>query len=101
MRIIPIVDAPSQTLNVQLAAQSVRLELYQTTTGFFANVYINDAIVIGGVVCENLNLLVRSRYLGFVGDLMFQDTQGLDDPSYPGLGTRFLLCYLEAAEIGP
>ena len=40
-----------------------------------------------------------SSYLGFVGDLMFSDTQGTSDPSSPGLGTRYLLMYIEASDL--
>lgn len=99
MQIIPLTDTFAQTLLVQLAGQSARIELLQKSTGFFCHLYVSDVLVIGGVLCENLNRIVRSTYLGFIGDLMFQDTQGSDDPSSPGLGTRFLLCYLEASEV--
>ena len=40
-----------------------------------------------------------SPYLGFVGDLMFADTQGASDSSYDGLGTRYLLVYLEVSDL--
>jgi hypothetical protein len=99
MQAIPIIDAPSQTLTVQLGGQSCRIDIAQKSTGMFADLYVNDALVIGGVVCENLNRIVRSAYLGFIGDLTFADTQGYADPAYPGLGTRFLFVYLEPADL--
>jgi len=100
VQIIPIVDTDSQTLNVQLAEQSVKLNLYQTAgQGFYCDVYVNDAIIIGGVLCEDRNKIVRDTYRGFVGDLMFVDEQGTSDPSSPGLGTRYLLYYLEASDL--
>jgi hypothetical protein len=72
------------------------------TDGFdalYADLYVNNAPVVNGVVCQNLNRVVRDDYLGFIGDLMFQDTQGTSDPLSPGLGTRFLFCYLEANDV--
>lgn len=99
MQIIPIVDAPSQTLAVQLAGQSCTINVYQKSTGLFLDLLVNDALIVGGVICENMNRIVRSLYLGFVGDLLFQDTQGESDPSTPGLGTRFVLCYLETSDL--
>lgn len=99
MLIIPIIDTPSQSLKVQLAGQNCKINLYQKSTGFYCDLYVNDALIVGGVICENLNRIVRSSYLGFTGDLMVMDTQGCDDPSTPGLGTRFLLCYLETADL--
>lgn len=100
MQTIPMNDVFSQTVNVQLGQQNCRLDLYQKSTGFYCDVYVNDALVIGGVICQNLNQIVRDSYLGFIGDLMFDDTQGLDDPSSPGLGTRFQLCYIPPDELG-
>lgn len=98
MLIIPIIDTPSQSLKVQLAGQNCKINLYQKSTGFFCDLYVNDALIVGGVICENLNRIVRSAYLGFTGDLMMMDTQGSDDPSTPGLGARFLLCYIETSD---
>ena len=100
MQIIPIADIYSQTLNVTLANQSCTINLYQTTNcGLFCDLYVNNALVIGGVICQNLNRIVRDTYLGFVGDLTFLDNQGQNDPSSPGLGTRFSLCYLSASDL--
>ena len=99
MQIVPIVDAYSQVVNVQLGGQSCAISLYQKSTGFYCDLYVGGALIIGGVICQNLNRIVRSLYLGFIGDLCFMDTQGALDPSSPGLGTRYLLCYLEIADL--
>ena len=100
MLIIPISDVPSQVFQVLLGGQNCRIKLYQKSTGFYCDLYVNDILIIGGVICQNLNRIVRSVYLGFVGDLAFNDLQGLSDPSYPGLGTRYELCYLELSDLG-
>lgn len=42
--------------------------------------------------------LVCREYAGFIGNLLFIDTQGSSDPSYDGLGGRFALVYLTAEE---
>jgi hypothetical protein len=99
MLVIPLTDAYSQTLTVQLAGQGCKISLYQKSTGMFCDLYVNDVLIIGGVICENINRIVRSLYLGFTGDLIFVDTQGSSDPSSPGLGTRYLLYYLEASDL--
>ena len=98
MQIIPVSDTPNQTFNVMLAGQACMIDLYQTNGyGLYCDLYVNNVPIIGGVVCENLNRIVRDAYLGFIGDLYWNDTAGKDDPSYPGLGTRFQFCYLNAA----
>jgi Concanavalin A-like lectin/glucanases superfamily/SPRY domain len=67
----------------------------------YLDLFVNDAPVITGVVCQNLNRLVRLSYLGFSGDLMWQDTHGTNDPTSPGLGTRYQLCYVESTDSVP
>lgn len=100
MLIIPINDVYSQTLTVQLANQNCTLNLYQKSTGLYCDVLVNNIQIIGGVLCQNLNRIVRDTYLGFIGDLAFQDTQGSNDPSSPGLGSRYVFCYLELSDLG-
>lgn len=99
MQVIPIQPLPNQTMQVQLANQPCTLNIYQLAYGLFIDVVLNDSIIVGGVICENLNRIVRSLYLGFVGDFVFVDTQGTDDPIYTGLGDRFILVYLEEADL--
>lgn len=98
MRVIPIAASPSQTLSVVLANQSCGMNIYQKTPGLFADLYVNDVLIIGGVLCLNTVLIVRDAYLGFTGDLAFFDMQGLDDPVYTGLGSRWLLAYVETTD---
>ncbi len=96
MIVIPTQATPNQNLQVQLANQPCSISIYQEAYGLFLDLYVNNALVIGGVICENLNRIVRSAYLGFVGDLAFVDTQGTDDPIYTGLGDRWQLVYIPA-----
>ena len=99
MLIVPIKPLPNQTLQVQLAGQAVSLNIYQLAYGLFVDVLLNNAPVINGVIAQNLNRIVRSLYLGLVGDFVFVDTQGDEDPVYTGLGSRFLLVYLEESDL--
>lgn len=99
MQIVPVQRLPNQTLQVQLAAQACTLNVYQLAYGLFVDVYVNDVLIIAGVIAENLNRIVRSVYLGFAGDFMFVDTQGSQNPVYTGLGARYVLVYLEAADL--
>lgn len=99
MLTIPITDNFAQSLTVQLAGQSCRIDLKQKSTGLYCDLYVSDVLILAGVLCLNLVRIVRSLHFGFVGDLVFQDTQGATDPASPGLGSRYLLCYLEAADV--
>ncbi len=100
MQTIPLSDSANQRLAITLGGQACEINLYTAGSyGMFCDIYVSGVLLIGGVVCQNLNRLVREAWLGFTGDLVFQDSQGADDPSSPGLGTRFLLWYLEAADV--
>lgn len=103
MQVIPTSPVPNQVFNVLLAGQACRIAIAQKSTGLFLNLYVNDALVIGGVLCEVGNRIVRSVYLGFIGDFAFYDTQPSapplvpDNPDqvfYTGLGSRYFLAYL-------
>lgn len=100
MIIIPLQPVPSQKISVVLANQNCQITIYTLTTGLFVDLYVNNALIIGGVICQNLNRIVRSVYLGFIGDLGFIDNQGADDPVYTGLGSRFSFAYLEDVDLG-
>lgn len=93
-QIIPIQATAAQTLAVTLNNQACQLQLYQKRSGFYANLSVNNNLVIGGVLCENMNRLVRSKYLGFQGDLAFMDQAGSSNPNFSQLGSRFALAYL-------
>jgi hypothetical protein len=110
MLIVPVLAVPNQTLAVLLGGQSCQITL--NTRGrnprLYASLTINNtASIINNVICENGNRLVRYPYLGFVGDLMFVDSQSTfdadgnligQDPEYTELGSRYLLEYIEDGE---
>jgi len=94
---IPTTARPSQIMTTQLGGQSVRLAISQKAGGLFTDVYVNDVLKLGGARVENDNPLLRSGYLGFMGDLIFHDTQGgLTRPNFEDLGSRLVLLYAGA-----
>jgi len=108
MQLIPLQPVPNQTISVVLAAQACTIKIYQRSTGLYVDLYVNNVLIIGGVLGLNLVKIVRDAYLGFIGDLGFCDTQAptladgsiaYSDPDYTGLGGRYQLVYLEAADL--
>lgn len=99
MKIIPLPAFASQTFNVVLAGQSCALNLYQKSTGLYLDLAIAGRAVASGVLCRDRVKLLRQEYLGFLGDLAFMDTQGQDDPHFDGLGSRWVLVYLEPEDV--
>lgn len=100
MLAISLQPTPSQNLTVMLNGQRCFIEVYQKSTGLFLDLTVNGYPVLSGVLCLQNVLLVRLAYLGFVGDLIFVDTLGSDDPSYTGFGSRWFLMYLLPSEVG-
>lgn len=103
MQIVPLRPVPNQIVSVTLNDQSCQIQVTQKSTGLFVTLWVNNALVIGGVICETDNVIVRSAWLGFSGDLAFEDTQptpaGPTDPFSDGIGSRFFLCYFPPAEL--
>jgi hypothetical protein len=99
MLIVPLQPIPNQTLQAQLANQACTLTITQYAYGLYTTLSVAGQIVVASVVCQNLNRIVRSAYLGFVGDLTFFDMQGNADPVYTGLGSRYQLVYLEPSDL--
>ena len=105
-QLIPLAAIPSQTLSVVLAGQNCQLSIYTKTTGLYLDLAVGGNPVLTAMICRNAGRLLLDRtYLGFVGDLVFVDTQATDtvangvDPVYTGLGAQFQLIYLTGAEV--
>lgn len=90
---IPLAAVPSQTLSIQLGGKACRLSIYQKRTGLYADITVNDRLVLSGVLGRDRTWLVRGAHFGFPGDLTFIDGQGSSDPHYTGLGTRYRLVW--------
>lgn len=100
MLVVPVQSMPNQQIQAGLNNQAVTLNVYQTDFGLFMDVYLAGVIVITGVICWNLNLIVRDVYLGFVGDFVWFDTSGNGaDPIFTGIGSRFILLYLTPQDL--
>jgi len=99
MQVIPIQPEASQTLQTQVGAQNVVINLYyKNGQGLFCDFISNGTVLVTGVIARDVVPLISADYLGFAGNFMFVDTQGANDPDYSDLGTRYQLVYLTAAE---
>ncbi len=103
--VVPLQPVSSQIVAVSLANQACKIAIKQRSTGLFADLYVNDALVIGGVLALDRNVIVRSAWLGFIGDLAFFDIQsppfGPLDPFASGIGSRFFLGWFAPSELPP
>jgi hypothetical protein len=99
MMTVSIRPQKSQSISVDLAGQQCIIRLIQRESFLYMDLTVNGNPLIQGVPCLYGNKMVRYSYLGFSGDLLFIDNEGEEDPSYKGLGGRFVLYYLEESEL--
>jgi hypothetical protein len=104
-QIVPLAAIPAQTLSVVLANQNCQVNVYRLGVRLYLDLTVATVPILTAMVCRNAaRLLLDRTYLGFVGDLVFLDTQAStlldgEDPVYTGLGAQFQLVYLTGAEI--
>lgn len=93
-QLVPLAAVPSQQLAITLNGQNCNITVYQKTTGLYFDMQVNGLPFTSTVRCLlDAKLCADRQYLGFVGDFLFTDTQGANDPDYTGLGTRYFLVY--------
>lgn len=100
MILVPLAAVPSQTLSVVLANQDCQIALRQNGPNMYFDLTVSgQPVVIARIVRNKQRLLLDARYYGFVGDFIFNDTQGDTQPTYTGLNARYLLYYMEAVDL--
>jgi hypothetical protein len=99
MLIVPLQSVPNQSVRIGLNGQQCQINVYQKPRGLFMDLLVDNSPIVAGVICQNLNRIVREAYLGFSGDMAWLDMRGGEDPVYTGIGTRFFLAYLMPDEI--
>ena len=97
MLVVPIQPVPSQQVQCVLAGQNCQIAIYAKRQGLFVDLNCNGLDVSVASLVLNTVFLTHN-YSGFVGNLLFVDTQGSSNPTATGLGSRFQLVYLTTAE---
>lgn len=92
--VIPVQALPNQTFTVQLGTQQCRVSIFQNQEMLCMDLTVNSVRIATSLACRDRTSIIRHPYLGFIGTLAFVDTQGVSDPVYTGLGSRFKLVYL-------
>lgn len=96
---VPLSAVPSQTLAITLRGQACRISVRSLGENLYFDLVSGTTPIVTARICRNLQrLLIDAKYRRFVGDFMFIDTQGDEQPAYTGLNSRWLLYYLEANE---
>lgn len=96
---VPLAAAPSQTLAIVLNNQACEIALRQNGGNMYFDLSANGAeIVRSRIVRNKQRLCIDAKYRPFIGDFLFFDTQGDTQPEYTGLGSRYVLLYIEPSD---
>lgn len=98
MQEISLQPVPSQLTKVVLNGQNCQIFVYQKSQGMFVDLNSDGTDIVTCVIARDAVPIVCREYVGFLGNLLFIDTQGSSDPTYDGLGSRFSLIYLTETE---
>ena len=89
---------PAQFVKFVVGGQSVEMSIYAKSTGLFVDLTVGGVAFMQGVLALDCVPLISRDYMGFVGNLLFIDTQGNNDPTYDELSARYRLIYLTSDE---
>lgn len=97
---VPTSAVPAQTFSIVLANQDCQIALRQNGAAMYFDLIVGGApIVTSRIVRNKQRLLLDAQYYGFVGDFIFNDTQGDTWPQWQGLNVRYLFSYMEATDL--
>ena len=100
MQAISLQPVPNQTASMLVAGQLAGINLYTMSDGnLYIDILLNNLPILTGVLCLNKTRIVRDAYFGFIGDFIFVDTQGSNDPQFAELGTRYQFNYVSASDL--
>lgn len=100
MMTVPTAAVAAQSFGIVLAGQNCNMSIQQLNDSLYLSLQVSGGQILTNRVCLDRCLLVGDEaYRGFVGELMWIDTQGTDAPQAGGLGTRWQLIYLETADL--
>lgn len=90
---IPLSSVASQLLLVPLSGRQGRLWVRQLGSGLYLDLWIDQARVVAGCLCQDRVPILLDPATSLHGDMVFVDTQGAEDPDYTGLTGRYVLLY--------
>lgn len=86
-----------QSFEVVLNGQDCSIKVHQRSGYVYIDLIADGRQIVSGSLARDRVGLVRHDYLGFKGELMFEDTQGNDDPRCEGFNERWRLMYIPPA----
>lgn len=96
---VPLAATPIQTLAIVLNSQACEIALRQNGPNMYFDLTVSSApVVMSKIVRNKQRLCLGAKYRPFIGDFLFFDTQGDTQPEFSGLGSRYILYYVEPSD---
>lgn len=95
---VALQPVPSQIVRIVLDNQNVQLKVYDKGGRIYIDVNSDGSDIVTAALVFNGNPVRCCAYIPFRGNFVFIDVQGSENPEYIGLGSRYKLIYLTAAE---
>lgn len=90
---IPLLSVPGQSMQILLNNQNCELSFTQRLTRIFSDLTVDGEVIWKGLLCHDRSPMKHFRTQNFVGNMVFIDGEGTEDPLYTGLGSRYRLYY--------
>lgn len=91
---IPLDTVPSQSISVVLNNQRCIIKIREMLGRQYLSLSSNGTIICQNVLMQNNFPIIKTSYLGFVGDFIVVDLSGDEPPIYTGWGDRWVLLYI-------
>ena len=90
---VPLTKEPSQEFQITLGEQNCTLGVYQKDENVYVNLWVGGNPIFLGVSALDRVGLKGFDYMGFKGQLWFEDQNGNENPDYSGFNDRYILYY--------
>lgn len=91
---VPLSQVPSQSFQIVLNSQNCGLYFTTRLGRVFSDLVIDNVYIWRSVICHDRSPIRQFTVQDLVGNLVFQDQEGANDPQWPYFGTRYRLYYI-------
>ncbi len=91
---IPARPIPAYSFQTILNGQACSLRLVWRNDTLYCDLMVDNAYIWQGRIVHDRTPIKNFRVTPFVGNFVFVDYEGTNDPQYSGLGSRYRMFYI-------
>lgn len=97
--VVPLSAVPSQKMQIVINNQDVTLTIAQRGSNVYADISVGTTIVRSGAICLDRVPILQPSTTTFIGNLIFIDMSGHNNPDWREYGSRYMLIYYTDDEL--